>query len=1539
MLQPRPNESFHRSYQPQTLPEEQNVILSGAQPTKNPEFLQPVAYSPIPPQITKNSYQPTHENNETVMPSNAPPQRAPPPPPLKLPLTDPEETQSHKEPQSTKTPYSPQSESHQSKSSLDHELRQYQQYSERIHKLADSSVESLMSYGKPRAETERSPPKVEPDSPSKSRKVESGNKQNNHQEQANLLTKASGSHTRSEPNRRRENPENSTGSFSPSTPSISSGQRHSNTESSSSGTTTLLSPASLTTQLTPSQSVSQDNISSVQKSDESGNEARRKSNDSGHRHSANSHNSSCSLSEEESQLRSADAVPPHSIITRPNPKIISIVGNQRRSEPTKNLSPLVLQPRGHHSASALGFGGPSDWEHFGDYETEEIDDTDLYSRSKPKIVTNTVENAAKGAMDDAAELPVEFTPVEKEQKPPQPEQVRPDGNTVEPPHSTSQDIASVQVIKPEDCSEPPKPENGVESPRPEHNVEAPKDEHDDESSKLALNIESAKPETSVEPPRTGNDVESPRPGNVVESLKPEHGVKSFMPEESIESSNPEKASPGFEADNSENTDTKSHVESDLHGSMRPQGLQIKTEKEAPPCQSLDEDIIVKACSDDSTRVKAHECQPPTSPNIVDGEPSCHHSVKTLRENQTESPPSGDAPSDRPLGSQQMSQDDFLLSRLSSSPKTGPSLVEEMPAVSQPSQFQARSNGKIDSEDGKVSSLFIGNSSEVEKLNVSQVLPENKSISQGIDVTASSDGQNDGPKWDSRNAVAEESTTTIPFKASDPTNTDRSSNLLTLDHRESTLHQISPSKEVKPLRSTEIEDIYTDLDPWGKASLHRFILMLDDEAKAKTDLEKFKVFTVFANRESKLRAVLYAVDDDAAIIQSNLHKDGFKDLADPTAKRSEKALPALPPDNEHLDERVQKTSSEETIMEPGPETATMAEDVNISLMINTPSVSPLYSTEGSQPPPTEPKDESQTYSAPELKTPRERVNKVWTQFTSYIYPNQSSGSELPKIAEPENATEPQKPAYLSHTHDRNETEISNYLSKRQSAYRPYAALTMSSLDSGLCPVTEPNKGEGTTAESYVLEVQERDRRKDQSLKAVTSSSESSEVVKLSNNDRTVDNLDLRRFVNSDFDPLRSVLPSSGVIIQDSTELQELHGSMDAFPDDFGFIRESVLAWDAVAKKERECFERERHIRQGESERKIDELFDSHEIGYGDISELEAEFRQSEASRKADEDRHEYHTFLSSVFDVVWTQLHYEIDHLTPLYNKYMISIKDSLVGKDMFEVSTAQFTLAPLMSALLALHQKLEVRHQKAFEAVLERDRRLKRTEISAWYSLGNVSKVKELEKKFEGAEKNALVAYCQHRDERANRLMDVLDHNTLRGMEANQDYMECLRKAIRRVASGRASASLPSSDPGIGVEEVKKAKSITTALSTSSEQIVRTFHVADMLLNAADYELSVAKAKLANADAGTFRRLKEERTKEDRRLMRDLEHRLARIREDTRKTHDEVVKLLVFLGIEKTRSETTETSPEAVPLHETEELVRKALHNAKMIAAPEGAKD
>ena len=173
---------------------------------------------------------------------------------------------------------------------------------------------------------------------------------------------------------------------------------------------------------------------------------------------------------------------------------------------------------------------------------------------------------------------------------------------------------------------------------------------------------------------------------------------------------------------------------------------------------------------------------------------------------------------------------------------------------------------------------------------------------------------------------------------------------------------------------------------------------------------------------------------------------------------------------------------------------------------------------------------------------------------------------------------------------------------------------------------------------------------------------------------------------------------------------------------------------------------------------------------------------------------------------------------------------------------------------------------------------------------------------------------------------------------ANQDYMEAVMKAVRRIASGRAFASTPANEPGLGMDEVIKAKGVTAVLASSSEQIVQTFHVADMLLNASDYELSVATARLAKADSTTLDRLKEERAKEEAKLMRDLRHRLALIREDSRRTNDEIVKLLCFLGVQGGHAQAG-NGPKSPPItdSEHEQRLQKALEDAKRRNAQKAA--
>lgn len=553
-----------------------------------------------------------------------------------------------------------------------------------------------------------------------------------------------------------------------------------------------------------------------------------------------------------------------------------------------------------------------------------------------------------------------------------------------------------------------------------------------------------------------------------------------------------------------------------------------------------------------------------------------------------------------------------------------------------------------------------------------------------------------------------------------------------------------------------DDPFAKLDPWAKASLNRYVMMLHEEAQAQTNEDKFRIFKAFSHNETKLRAVIYGADDRPESMPSALATSQPASQNRPLTLRrpSSKALPALPPpdDNTSDDERGVEpemrvpTSRADPIKSPTKPTAGALHTSEERLHIVTGSSNHAHEVQSEV-------DIKEAYS-PGGRPIQPRISAI-NKLKS------NAGDLKGQISEPSRSSVYKPFRYSQGFFEETATSLN-----RRTSYRPYAALKLQPLDlhpshreSPVIFDEKTAKDATSSAHSERNEVLGTTENVTESSKASSSSPQKASSAENDKNEA----LDLRRFEKADFDPLVSVLPPTGVIPPESIHLQDLQHRMEAIPDDFSFIHQSMVTWDVKAKQRREEHEKQRQLRQGQSEQKIDALFNDDEIGYGDISELESEFKRSEASRKAGEDRAEYQTFVGEVFDVVWTRLHYEIDQLSPMYQEYTEIAHRTLAGKDMFEAASGQFALAPTMGSLLTLHQKLEVRHQKAFEAVLERDRRLKKTEISPWYALGNVTKVKQLEKQFDHAEKNAIVEFCYQRDARANRLMDVLDQNTLRG--------------------------------------------------------------------------------------------------------------------------------------------------------------------------------
>jgi hypothetical protein len=753
------------------------------------------------------------------------------------------------------------------------------------------------------------------------------------------------------------------------------------------------------------------------------------------------------------------------------------------------------------------------------------------------------------------------------------------------------------------------------------------------------------------------------------------------------------------------------------------------------------------------------------------------------------------------------------------------------------------------------------------------------------------------------------------------------------------------------QSIELSDPYANLDPWAKASLNRYVKMLHEEAQTSGENEKYAIFMNFVQKETRVRVVLYDIEDDveseidpqdSGVQRSSNGMDMGSSSRQPTGI---KALPALPggqdsagpqtaeavsfmnasgtggaklvtPDSAGLSDRlrsitegpkmndasnVKGSSDESFVMVDTPTTGTPP-------LTQRPLIAPHKAKEGSM--------GSLSSLRKALDTVATRAGAGPSNLSNNVSHDEAERDATPTRgtfdADPVRSNSVPLPSDDIHSQDGSEgidkppytpmkfTEGKPYEGKpyegdkaenRRSIYRPFSMLLRqpsqraTGIPEDSAPPVPPVKNMGPNGKPLP-----------ESLGAGV---------------RPIPEAEPRppNYRYTVLEPLLSVVPRSSNLKPEPEQIVRLRQEMEAIPDDFSFIHATVLAWDAEAKQNRERFDRERHARQGESEARIDALFNENEIGYGDIGELEAEFKRSEAARKSEEDRNEVQSFVAKVFDVVWARIHYEMDRLTPLYDICTDIVNQASAGKDMFDgPDDDRVPIASAMGALLTLYQKLMVRNQKAFEAVLERDRRLKKTEVAPYYALGDIEKVKRIEKRFEDAEKNAIVEFCGQRDERANLLMDVLDQNTLRGVGANQDYMESIMQAVRKVAFDVSKGEVDQ-ESMVSSEEVVKARDITAALARSSEQIVQTFHVADMLLNAADYEVSVAKAKLDNADAASFKRLREAKAKEDLKLAADLEHRMSLIRGDTSRTQEEITRLLSLIRAEATEAPRSTSAP------------------------------
>ncbi|KAG9785583.1 hypothetical protein KCU88_g2444, partial [Aureobasidium melanogenum] len=370
-------------------------------------------------------------------------------------------------------------------------------------------------------------------------------------------------------------------------------------------------------------------------------------------------------------------------------------------------------------------------------------------------------------------------------------------------------------------------------------------------------------------------------------------------------------------------------------------------------------------------------------------------------------------------------------------------------------------------------------------------------------------------------------------------------------------------------------------------------------------------------------------------------------------------------------------------------------------------------------------------------------------------------------------------------------------------------------------------------------------------------------------------------------LRAVLPTQ----KDQTSLDSALGhpklktikaKIDNVPDQFGFIRDKVVEWDRTNREVRKQQEAERRSRQEESEAHIDALFNDNEIGYADIGDLETEFKLAEAERHYQENKEELESFTAQVFAPVTERLEKETAELTTTYT-LAIDLLDleSVAASGYLKSNKEKPLMAEVMRCLLVLSEKIEVRYRKVAEAHVERERRRKHLELTVLYTNGDTAGVKRVESDFAVAEKTQVLHEARGKDTRANRLMDAFDRATVRGLGDNQTYIDDMLAKIQQLKKAILSAGPTAKDQMYGADGARdtlsSAQTVVDTVAADSRKLLALSNEAEMLLNDADYAVSVAEARVANADKETYHNLELEKAKEDAKLAEEMEARISSV--------------------------------------------------------------
>ncbi|KAL5416076.1 hypothetical protein PMIN03_002322 [Paraphaeosphaeria minitans] len=598
-----------------------------------------------------------------------------------------------------------------------------------------------------------------------------------------------------------------------------------------------------------------------------------------------------------------------------------------------------------------------------------------------------------------------------------------------------------------------------------------------------------------------------------------------------------------------------------------------------------------------------------------------------------------------------------------------------------------------------------------------------------------------------------------------------------------LRQQFESERLKePLKPTPAA-LIPDLDPWYAGSLERYIAMLRSEAQNPLVEDKIKAFTGFLKAESGARGLDYHNAPPLQPISQPQQENSHSTAAlnqDPKTSPKPKDLNIYMPTAAPVDDDdIQYSPGGRPIVHRRP-TLKSESFGHTQQAFSVSSQSTTVLT------PTSSQDENVSKTPTPIQSPAAEPH-VQLQYKAYVPPSISQLDSIQSLHRQSvsSATPPALNPTLS------------YESKKDEVFFGSSSVTLS-------PSSKPNTGTSTNPDVPVP----APLFTHQPLAVAAKSAPKQNAV----------------------ERLTRLLPAKVGMPQPNPHLEAVRKRLADAPSDLPSLQELIVPWDKSASLARKKNDEARRKRQESSEDETDQLYNDHEISYADIAVLEDEFKEKERKLRADEDRAEYQSYVDTVFDKVYDGLQHQIKSLMDLYIEAGSLLSTAVCSVKIFKGGDAA-VVEECLKLLETLFEEIEQRYEKVVEAVAERDKRYKKTEIQPLYVAGNIAKMKQIEARFANAEKEAVQRARAEKADRVMGFMRMVESTVVEAVGVEQQEIQEIIAAVRDLPSSPDNEKL-----------YTQAKGIVLALGDSSKSLL-------LLLNGIEMDIggSILEAELTEA--------------------------------------------------------------------------------------------